>query len=78
MTAPMLPHPSKTVASILARDALAELALDLAATAEILAEHAPRASLPTLEQTIHALRAGVLLIGKTFRDAEDAEKSEAA
>lgn len=78
MTVQSFPHPTKSVASILARDAIAELALDLAATAEIVADHAPRSTLPTIERAIHALRAAVLMIGQTFREAEAAEKQEAA
>ncbi len=45
----------RSVAAILARDALAELVLDLAATAEAIADHAPRASLDRLEKAILAL-----------------------
>jgi hypothetical protein len=78
MTMPPNHPPAKSVPTILARDTIAELALDLAATAEILADHAPRATLPTLEKAIHALRAAVLMIGQTFREAEAAEKQEAA
>lgn len=78
MTAHLLPHPAKTTQSILARDAIAELALDVRALAELVADNAPRASLSTLEKAIHGLRAGVLMIGKTFREAEAAEKPEAA
>lgn len=77
MTAHFLPHPAKTTQSILARDAIAELALDLCAIAELVADNAPRASLPTLEKAIHGLRAGVLMIGQTFREAEAAEQSGA-
>lgn len=76
MSAPVLVSSPKTATSILARDTLAEMALDLAVTAEIVADSAPRASLPALEKAIHALRSGVLLIGMTFREAEAAEKSE--
>lgn len=68
----------KSVTSILARDTIAELALDLAVTAEVVADFAPRAGLPTLENAIHALRASVLMIGQTFREAEAAERQEAA
>jgi hypothetical protein len=78
MTTHPFPHPAKTEQSIIARDAIAELALDLSALAEIVADHAPRASLPALEKAIHGLRDGVLMIGQTFREAEAAEKSEAA
>ncbi len=78
MSAPTVVHRSKCAASILSRDAIAELASDLAATAEIVADYAPRSSLASLEKAIHALRSGVLLIGMTFREAEAAEKSEAA
>ena len=78
MTAHPHPHPAKTAQSVLARDAIAELALDLSALAEIVADHAPRASLPVLEKAIHGLRAGVLMIGQTFREAEAAEQSGGA
>lgn len=78
MNAPLVLSRSKNAASILSRDAIAELASDLAVTAEIVADCAPRASLPALEKAIHSLRSGILLIGITFREAEAAEKSGAA
>lgn len=78
MNAPANINPSKTVQSILARDTIAELALDLSALAEIVANNATRASLPRLEKAIHGLRAGVLLIGQTFREAEAAEQTGVA
>ncbi len=73
-------RPPRTISveALVARDALAEMALDLSMTAEIVADHASRASLDPLEQTIRALRAGVLSIGMTFREIEAAEKREAA
>jgi hypothetical protein len=71
---PVISRPSRRqVASVLARDALAEMALDLAVTAEAIADYAPRASLPMLEKSIFALRAGVLQIGMTLREAQAAE-----
>lgn len=70
--------PAKSVVSILARDTIAELALDLAAIAEIVADHAPRATLPAIERAILALRAAVLMIGQTFREAEAAESGRRA
>ena len=68
----------RSVAAILARDALAELVLDLAATAEAIADHAPRASLDRLEKAILALRTRVPSIGMTFREIEAAAKRRAA
>lgn len=71
---PSLTRPvRKSAAAVLARDAIASMADEVALLADTVADYARSASLPRIELAILALRAGVLELGLTYKEAAAAE-----
>lgn len=73
MNAPVIVGSRRTVAAIVGRDALAELALDLSAFAQVLASEAPRASAASLQTCIGSVREIVAGMGETLKTVVEAE-----